>query len=444
MDAPAWDLTHGDLRVSADGRWLVHTDGAPFLWLADTAWELLHRLTLDETEHYFAQRREQGFTVVQTVVLAELSGLTEPTPEGLLPFDDLEPDRPNGAYFSKLDKVIAAAERHGLTVALLPTWGDKVQRWWGVGPAVFSPAYQGQGLERAKGRAARYGHLLGSRYAHARNLVWLGGGDRSPGSVKPYPDEVGPEVAAVWRALARGVRAGDGGRHLMSYHPDGGRSSALDFHGENWLDFNTLQSGHSRSAHLGRTHPNRALIAEDRARRPVKPTLDGEPCYEDHPVEMNPELGWFGAGDARRAAYTGFFSGACGHSYGAHGVWQFLAPGRAPVSHARTPWRASLALPGAEQLRHLRALLLSRPLTTRRPDPDLVTSGAGLALRADDQLLLYLPRGEPVTVPLEPPFSGAPASWFDPRSGETQEVKTDGWTFTPPSNDDWVLRLEGK
>ncbi len=90
---PAWDLAHGDLRVLMDGRWLVHADGAPFLWLADTAWELLHRLTLDETEDYFVQRRAQGFTVVQTVVLAELNGLTEPTPEGLLPFDDREPDR---------------------------------------------------------------------------------------------------------------------------------------------------------------------------------------------------------------------------------------------------------------------------------------------------------------------------------------------------------------
>lgn len=446
-EPPAWDLAHGDLLVSADGRWLVHADSAPFLWLADTAWELLHRLTLDETEHYFARRRAQGFTVVQTVVLAELNGLTEPTPEGLLPFDDLEPDRPNGAYFSKLDHVIAQADRHGLTVALLPTWGDKVQRWWGVGPAIFSPAYREQGMERAKGRAARYGRFLGSRYANARNLVWINGGDRSPGPAERYPDEagaeVGTEVAAVWRALARGVREGDGGRHLMTYHPNGGRSSALNFHTEDWLDFNMLQSGHSR-----RSPPNHALIARDRARTPVKPTLDGEPCYEGHPVEMNPELGWFGAGDARRAAYTGFFAGACGHTYGAHGVWQFLAPGRTPISPARTPWRESLALPGAGQLRYLRALLVSRPLTSRRPDPDLITSGEGFALRADDQLLVYLPHREPVALRLGPQFSGVPASWFDPRTGDarTAEGKLGayGRTFTPPSSDDWVLRLEEK
>ncbi len=226
----------------------------------------------------------------------------------------------------------------------------------------------------------------------------------------------------------------------MTYHPNGERSSALDFHTEGWLDFNMLQSGHSR-----RSPPNWALIAQDRARTPVKPTLDGEPCYEDHPVQMNPELGWFGADDARRAAYTGFFSGACGHSYGAHGVWQFLAAGREPVSHARTPWRASLALPGAEQLRHLRALLLSRPLTSRRPDPALVMSGEALALRADDQLLVYLPHGEAVTAQLEPPFGNARASWFDPRTGETQGAKrnsdTNGHTFIPPSSDDWVLVL---
>ena len=43
--------------------------------------------------------------------------------------------------------------------------------------------------------------------------------------------------------MAKGIKdAGD--RHLMTYHPQGGRSSADWFHNDDWLDFNMLQSGH--------------------------------------------------------------------------------------------------------------------------------------------------------------------------------------------------------
>ena len=40
------------------------------------------------------------------------------------------------------------------------------------------------------------------------------------------------------------MKKGDGGRHLMTLHPNGGHSSADWLHEEGWLDFNILQSGH--------------------------------------------------------------------------------------------------------------------------------------------------------------------------------------------------------
>ena len=60
------------LRVAAGGRHLVDADGRPFLYLADTAWQLFHRLTLEEAERYLNDRAEKGFTVVQAVVLVVL------------------------------------------------------------------------------------------------------------------------------------------------------------------------------------------------------------------------------------------------------------------------------------------------------------------------------------------------------------------------------------
>ena len=68
------DFSHGDLCVSPNGRFLQHTDGTPFLYLGDTAWELIYRLNEPEVELYMENRRAKGFTVIQTVILSELDG----------------------------------------------------------------------------------------------------------------------------------------------------------------------------------------------------------------------------------------------------------------------------------------------------------------------------------------------------------------------------------
>lgn len=60
------------IKVSENQRFLVTVDGRPFFWLADTAWQLIHDLDEAEMGRYFADRRDKGFTVIQTVALAEL------------------------------------------------------------------------------------------------------------------------------------------------------------------------------------------------------------------------------------------------------------------------------------------------------------------------------------------------------------------------------------
>ena len=59
------------LQVSGNHRFLVTTDGRPFFWLGDTAWELFHRLDREEAERYLQNRASKGYTVIQAVVLAE-------------------------------------------------------------------------------------------------------------------------------------------------------------------------------------------------------------------------------------------------------------------------------------------------------------------------------------------------------------------------------------
>ena len=417
------------LRINENGRYLETERGEPFFYLGDTAWELFHRLNREEAAAYLEDRAGKGFNVIQAVVLAELDGLNTPNPYGDCPLVDNDLTRPDEAYFRHVDAVVDKAESLGIYIGMLPTWGDKWNKKWGVGPVVFTPA-----------SAAAYGEFLGRRYKD-KPIIWILGGDRPPENETHL---------AIIRSMAHGLRKGDGGNHLMTYHPSGGRNSATWFHNDDWLDFNMFQSGHA-AANL----PNYKTTLENYNRKPVKPTLDGEPRYEDHPINWKPENGWFDEYDVRQAAYWSVLSGACGHTYGNHNIWQMWQPGRKPVSSARTPWPEALDYPGAAQMGYMRRLLESCRFQDLVPDLALLAklSGDGpdhvsVARTADRHIaLIYLPTGKPVEVRLDK-LEGktARAAWFDPREGTTTELgefATEGSRqFVPPKSgrgNDWVL-----
>jgi len=77
------------------GRYLVTETGKPFFYLGDTAWELFHRLTREETELYLKDRAAKGFTVIQAVALAELDGLGTPNAYGHISLHHNDPTQPN-------------------------------------------------------------------------------------------------------------------------------------------------------------------------------------------------------------------------------------------------------------------------------------------------------------------------------------------------------------
>jgi len=57
------------LKVSENKRFLVTENGKPFFYLADTGWELFHRLNRKEAVEYLDIRVAQKFTVIQAVAL---------------------------------------------------------------------------------------------------------------------------------------------------------------------------------------------------------------------------------------------------------------------------------------------------------------------------------------------------------------------------------------
>jgi hypothetical protein len=426
------------LKVSENKRFLVTADGKPFFWLGDTAWELFHRLNREEAELYLKNRAERRYTVIQAVALAELDGLSEraPNPYGHIPLIKKDPNQPNDDYFKHVDWIVARANSLGMYVGFLPTWGNN---WNRSTNANFTPQ-----------NAEFYGEWLGKRYKNA-GIIWMLGGDR------PIQNDTHKEII---RAMARGIRKGDGGAHLITFHPPGGSSSAQWFHDEPWLDFNMRQNGHV-AEFTGRYDQTR----KDYDRTPTKPVLDGEPIYEDHPVSFDPKnLGHSIAADVRRPLYWNLFSGAFGHTYGHHSVWQMWTPERAPRNFPLLPWFEAINQPGAAQMQHGRALLESRPFLTRIPDPDvLVTNAIPTAMPGTGRYhfaatrdshgsyaMVYAPVGRSFKVRMDK-ISGSKAKawWFNPRNGKAETIGTFDTKgereFTPPDNGemlDWVLVLD--
>ena len=446
------------LKVNQSQRYLETADGKPFLWIGDTAWELFHKLNREEATEYIENRKAKGVSVIQAVVLAENNGLRKPNSYGEVPLIDLDPTKPNEAYFEHVDFIVNKAEELGLFVGMLPTWGDKVfSESPGSGPIVFD-----------KENAFTYGEFLGKRYKD-KPIVWILGGDR---------DIANDDVLEIWRAMAAGLKKGDNGNHLITFHPRGNSSSSVMLHNETWLDFNMYQSGHDE-----KFNNVYEFAAKDCALQPTKPTLEGEPAYEDIAVQFwnyfdyskieggkdavldedglikNRSFykqGFFTDYDVRIHAYWNFLSGACGYTYGNNAIWQMFKKGGNIALPCLYDWRESMNRPGAFDLQHVRSLLDNK-FYKIVPNQSLIENPvkrgenyiAAAGSTDNSFALVYLAKGQPVKVVMNKLKGTVKASWFNTRNGFKKQFgifNNNGIKeFTPPSSGkgyDWMLVLE--
>jgi hypothetical protein len=428
VSAQAWEK-HGPLLVSeVNPHYLVHKDGTPFFWLADTGWEMLNRLSREEINFYLDDRNAKGFNVIQTVIVNEL--MDKPTNYyGDSIFINNDPEKPaikkgnnpnkeqEYDFWDHVDFAVKSAQDKGIYIALLPTWGE-----WVIprsGTAIFNSMEQ----------TYNYGWFVGNRYRQSPNIIWVLGGDRHPNERE--------EGVELWRAMAEGIADGVNGvknfdgkadysTTLMTHHSFG--SSSTWFHNDPWIDFHTWGSYH---AVFNNPRSYEAALADWNLPNP-KPTLNSEPCYEG--IRLNYAIddnGVFTSTDIRLAAYWSVFSGAAGFTYGANPVWQFADSLRKSHYHEIfMSWQNALNMPGAFQMRHLKKLMESRPMLELKPDQTIIVRGQGncseraCAIRGNSFLMVYIPTGNSVTIKLGT-ISGAKvkATWFDPRTGETIPIE---------------------
>jgi hypothetical protein len=426
---------HGRLRITKDGHFLKYEDGTPFFWLGDTGWELFHRLKKEEIEKYLENRRQKGFNVIQAVILAEFDGLTRPNQYNEVPLIDIDPMKPNEKYFELIDWTVQQALKKNMFMGLLPTWGDKVLKLWGKGPEIFNEK-----------NAYTYGKWLGNRYKSFPNIVWIFGGDRPP--VKDSTDK-----KAIWRSMAKGIWEGSNYEAIITYHPSGESSSANYWPNELWLTFHMFQSGHAK-----KDNPVWDWVKQAREITPAKPVLDGEPNYEDHPINWNNKNGYFRDYDVRRQCYRSVFSGACGVTYGNQAMWQFYSDREEPVAYPERSWVETLDRPGAFQVGYLKKLIESRIDTNRIPDQSIIVQGQGekeqyiTAFRDANNkyCMVYLPVAKNILLNLSfMPAKKIRIWWFNPEVGSAGEPmvfdKIATMSFTSPSTEkqiDWVLIID--
>ena len=415
---PAEDSDAWRLRVSSDGRRLQKANGQDWFWLGDTAWSLFIRLDRQQVDAYFQKRASQKFNVIQCVmVMGYNHSWNAPNAYGHRPFVDGDPTRPDtrGAenFWTHADYIVDRAKGHGLYVAILPAWGS----WW---TSKFTDR-----------QAATYATWIGNRYKDRENIIWVNGGDVDAADHQRRFNLVGHALHDA------------SPNQLQTFHPRGNRASSQLFHGQAWLDCNMFQSGHGK-----RDNRSDVQVDIDWAKKPRKPTLDGEQCYEKHPIGWKYTNPSFTDHDVRQVAYWSVFAGAAGVTYGHVNVWIFNDPDDKPeetfdvVMDHRAKWQLEIDSVGAHDMRHLLDLMMSRPHEGRVPDQGLLVDRLEApktlrATRGSGYVFVYTAHGDPITLRLgKVPWSTKQCWWYNPRSGEATRIKTTtskaDETFDPP------------
>jgi hypothetical protein len=318
------------VKISPNGRYFITGDNTPFFWMGDTAWPFFTRYPFEIALDYLAKRSSQGFNVVQGVLAWSAgTGFEDDKPgvneEGQSAWFD-SPAQPNPVFFDRVERLLQAANQQGIILAMLPTWG-----YYMVEANRFSPE-----------TAYSYGLFLGERFKEHPNLVWVSGGDRVP---------VGRETE--YRALGAGIRAGDSGTHLITYHPCGWRHSSQYWRDENWLDFNMIETWTA--------WPNvYEAVRSDYGLVPAKPVVLGEGAYEDGPEYP---LGPITPLIIRRQAWWTFMAGGF-VTYGQNLNWR-----------DEPRWHEGWDQPGARNMSIFKNTITSRLWWQMIPDQGLFDCG---------------------------------------------------------------------
>ena len=429
--SPGMSQSMFPLKVSDNKRYFITQQGKPFLYHADTGWQMFVKLTTQEAVEYMVARKAQGFNTIQAQVAMEPDQTNR---YGDKPFNgDVDFSKPNERYHDHIKTVLKKADSLGLLVALTQPWLGCCEEAFGNRP---DKPIQKNGPNKNR----LYGQYLGKKFSDVKNLFWIAGGDNDPKSDR---ESLFAFIEGLFSAAPR--------HQLITYHASSSHSSTDLFQYAPWLGFSFIYT-------YWREKPTAWVVADlqphvyeaalrEWSKSDVMPFVLGESQYEGDGADKENDMGT--PQIIRRQAYWTMLSGGAGEAYGADN-WHFPSD-----------WRERLKYPGANQLKHFITFFESIPWHTLVPDVRhyAVVSGYGewaknnyvtTAVSPDKKLLVaYLPENQPLMIDFGylngTTFIGY---WFDPGNGE----KSAAFTITnktvqriaPTKGSDWVLIVQAK
>lgn len=361
-----------NIKLSLNKKYLEYDDGRPFFWLADTWWYgVTSRMSFEIFKKLAKTRKKQGFSVIQIVV--GIPPETEPFSNNALndggyPFT--KNWRVNANYFREVDEKIKYLVESGLIPCLVGNWGNHIDV---------------TGVDNMK----KFWAEVVKHYASYPVIFCLTGEvDKFSGINNIFSGYFLRRRLKKWDEVAKHIKKIDPHHHLLTVHVQSQQSARQLFHDPSWLDINSIQSGHSkdRAAFMIET-----ILHESKKSRPV---INLEPWYEGI-------LNNFGAQEQRYAFWTCILSGAKGHTYGAHGVWQMATKDDNFMNHwGHSNWEEAIKYQGAEQLGRAKKFLekfawwrlspcfelVSPPWTKLNPDRPLA------AYVENEYIFVYFPK----------------------------------------------------
>jgi Protein of unknown function (DUF4038)/Putative collagen-binding domain of a collagenase len=226
------------LQASANGRYLVDQNGAPFRIQGEASWDAHINLNLTDLRAYLDDRQAKGFNALFTYVanpVAYYAGDVAPWAVQLggsaagvaaLPFTknagggiwngdpnfsnhDADFGSPNDAYFAWVAQFVDEAATRGMVVMLTPMYLG-----YGLGNAdgwyhTVTNSANTQAVCFAFGQYLANGHGTFSGFKNRPNIIWIHGGDTLPPN--------GSEAALRALQILKGMQAA-GDTHLQTAH----------------------------------------------------------------------------------------------------------------------------------------------------------------------------------------------------------------------------------
>lgn len=413
------------LKASDNKRYFITQQGKPFLYHADTGWQMFIALNTAEAVEYMLLRKSQGFNTIQAQIANEPN---QKNRYGDKPFDgDADFTRPNERYHNHIKEVLKKADSLGLLVVLTQPW---------LGCCNDSFGGPNRSIEKNGPKKNRtYGQYLGKKFAEHKNLFWITGGDNDPRG----------DRESLF-AFIDGLYSSAPAHQLITYHATSSHSSTDLFQYAPWLGFSFIYT-------YWREKPTAWVVADlqphvyeaalrEWSKSDVMPFVLGESQYEGDGLSKDNDMGT--PQIIRRQAYWTMLSGGAGDAYGAD-TWDFPSD-----------WRRRVQYPGANQLKHFISFFESLPWHTLIPDVrhQAVVSGYGewaknnyvtTAVSPDKKLMVsYLPEIQPLMVDFGY-LNGSAFScyWFNPEDGVKSQTFTvtskDVQRIAPVNGSDWVL-----